>query len=127
MVYNAFFSGESDMRLLDRRLGVLATCLLFSVGGAMAQEYPNRVVRIVVADTPGSGSDVVMRFLAQKLPYDSLRDFAPMTQITTNHFALVVAPSLPATSVAAFVKLATARPGEAHKAPLSGAGFRCRF
>ena len=154
------------MRMLDRPQGLVMGCLLLWASGLMAQEYPSRAVRLIVADTAGSGSDVVMRFLAQKLtevwgqqvivenrpganqiigteavakakpdgytllvgtpsmltmnqfvykqklPYDSLRDFAPITQITTNHFALVVAPSLPATSVAAFVKLAAARPGE---------------
>ncbi len=162
----ATFSGECDMRLLNRAQGLLMGCLILSSGALMAQEYPNRVVRIVVADTPGSGSDIVMRLLAQKLteawgqqvivdnrpganqiigadavakakpdgytllsgtpsmltmnqfvykkklPYDSLRDFAPVTQITTNTFALVVPPSLPATSVAALVKLAKSRPGE---------------
>ena len=48
----------------------------------------------------------------KKLPYDTLRDFDAVTQIATNHFALIVNPSLPATSVAALVKLAKSRPGE---------------
>ena len=157
--------GEYGTRMLDRAQGLLLACLLSWAGGVIAQEYPNRVVRIIVGDAPGSNSDIVTRLVAQKLtdawgqqiivdnrpgangiigadlvakanpdgytlltgvlsmltmnqfvykklPYDSLRDFAPITQITTNHFALVVPPSLPATSVAALVKLAKSRPGE---------------
>ncbi len=153
------------MRLLDCAQGLLMGGLILSAGGLMAQDYPNRVVRIVVADTPGAASDIAMRFLSQKLteawgqqvvienrpgangiigaevaakarpdgytllggvpsmltmnqfvyrklPYDTLRDFAPITQIATNHFALVVTPSLPVTSVAELVKLAKSRPGE---------------
>ncbi len=129
------------------------------------QDYPNRVIRIIVGDAAGSGADIAMRLLAQKvgeawgqqvivdnragangiigaelaarskpdgytllagvpsmlamnqfvyrkLPYNTLRDFAPVTQVATNHFALVVNPSFPATSVTRLVELAKARPGE---------------
>ncbi len=132
---------------------------------ALAQDYPTRVIRIVVAQAPASGPDLVARTLAQKLteswgqqvivdnrpgangiiggevvarakpdgytlligvpsaitmnpfvyrqmPYDPLRDLAPVTQIATNTFGLVVTPSLPASSVKALVALAKARPGE---------------
>jgi tripartite-type tricarboxylate transporter receptor subunit TctC len=55
------------MHLFGRAQALLMACLFLSAGGSMAQEYPTRAVRIIVADTPGSGSDVVMRYLAQKL------------------------------------------------------------
>jgi tripartite-type tricarboxylate transporter receptor subunit TctC len=46
-----------------------------------------------------------------KLPYDLLRDFAPVTQLATSPSIVVVHPSLPVKSLAELVKLAKARPG----------------
>ena len=50
--------------------------------------------------------------LLPRLPYDSLRDFAPVTLATISPFVLVVHPSLPATSVKELVALARAKPGQ---------------
>ena len=47
-----------------------------------------------------------------KLPYDMVRDFAPVTLIATIPFVLTVHPSLPVKTVADLVKLAKVRPGE---------------
>lgn len=47
-----------------------------------------------------------------KLPYDPVRDFAPITLLASFPNVLVVHPSLPARSVAELVKLAKARPGQ---------------
>ncbi|MEO7728292.1 MAG: tripartite tricarboxylate transporter substrate binding protein [Burkholderiales bacterium] len=47
----------------------------------------------------------------KKLPYDTLRDFAPITLVAMIANLLVVHPSLPAKSLAEFVRLAKARPG----------------
>ena len=47
-----------------------------------------------------------------KLPYDAMRDLAPLTQIAAVPNALVVHPSVPARSVADFVALAKKQPGE---------------
>jgi len=49
--------------------------------------------------------------LYQKVPYDGLRDFAPITQVTSVPNALVVHPSLPVNSVKDLVALAKANPG----------------
>ena len=49
--------------------------------------------------------------LYPKLPYDTLRDFAPVTQITSVPVALVVHPSVAANSVKELVALARAKPG----------------
>ncbi len=46
------------------------------------------------------------------LPYDPLRDFAPVTLIATLPNVLVVHPSVPATSVPGLIALARARPGK---------------
>ena len=48
----------------------------------------------------------------KSLPYDTLRDFAPITQTVTNTMVLMVHPSLPARSVKELVALAKAHPGE---------------
>jgi tripartite-type tricarboxylate transporter receptor subunit TctC len=59
--------------------------------------------------------------LHAKLPYDPLRDFAPVALITTMPFLMVVHPSLPVRSVKALVALAKARPGQLNYAsPGSG-------
>jgi tripartite-type tricarboxylate transporter receptor subunit TctC len=49
--------------------------------------------------------------LYSKLPYDLIRDFAPVTQIDSSPLVVVVHPSLPVKSISDLVKLAKARPG----------------
>jgi tripartite-type tricarboxylate transporter receptor subunit TctC len=46
-----------------------------------------------------------------KLPYDPLRDFQPITQITSGAYFMVVPPSLPAKTVKEYIALAKAKPG----------------
>lgn len=48
----------------------------------------------------------------KKLPYDAIRDFAPISLIGTNTSALVVHPSLPVYSVGEFIAYAKANPGK---------------
>ncbi len=50
--------------------------------------------------------------LHKKLPYDTLRDLAPISMIASVPAVLVVHPSLPVESVKDLVALARARPGE---------------
>lgn len=50
--------------------------------------------------------------LYPKLPYDSLRDFAPVSQLTSGPAIVVVHPSLPARSVKDLIALARSRPGQ---------------
>ncbi len=50
--------------------------------------------------------------LYTRLPYDTLKDFAPVTQGTLYQYILIVHPSVPARSVAELVKLARSRPGQ---------------
>jgi tripartite-type tricarboxylate transporter receptor subunit TctC len=59
--------------------------------------------------------------LLPKLPYDALKDFAPITRIALIPYILVVHPSLPARSVKELVALAKTRPGELNFAS-SGSG-----
>jgi tripartite-type tricarboxylate transporter receptor subunit TctC len=74
----------------------------------------------IVAKAPADGYTLLMSptTLAinpatyKKLPYDALRDFAPISQIASVPSVLVVHPSVPAKSVKDLIALAKARPGE---------------
>lgn len=50
--------------------------------------------------------------LFSKLPYDHIKDFAPISLMGTNPMALVVNPGVPAKSVKEFVAHANAAPGK---------------
>ena len=50
--------------------------------------------------------------LFRKLPYDPVRDFAPITLVGTQPYMLIVHPSVPAKTVADLVKLAKSAPGK---------------
>jgi tripartite-type tricarboxylate transporter receptor subunit TctC len=50
-------------------------------------------------------------FLASNLPYDVVRDFAPITEIANQPLILVAHPSVPANSVKELIALAQSRPG----------------
>jgi len=57
-------------------------------------------------------SNAIASSLYAKLPYDPLRDFAPISRIGTTASALVVHPSMPVASVAEFIAHARANPGK---------------
>ena len=59
----------------------------------------------------GVGSHAVNPNLHAKLPYDPVKDFAPITLIASAPSVLVVNPSLPARTLAEFTALAKASPG----------------
>jgi tripartite-type tricarboxylate transporter receptor subunit TctC len=153
---------STSARLL---LAAVTTCLWALVGTVSAADYPTRVVRIVLPQPAGGGTDVVARAIALKLgeawgqqvivdnrpgangiigmdavakskpdgytmlygfssvltintsvyktlPYDTLRDFAGISQTVTNTMAFVVNPHLPARSVKELVALGRSRPGD---------------
>ncbi len=61
--------------------------------------------------------------LYQKLPYDPLKDFAPITLLGEGGYILVVHPSLPAKSLKEMLALARARPGQiAYSSSGNGSG-----
>ena len=59
-----------------------------------------------------STSFVVTPSLRKTLPYDTIRDFAPVTRVATSPGTLVVHASLPVNNVRDLVRLARSRPGE---------------
>ena len=59
-----------------------------------------------------STSTATLPSLSRKLPYDTLRDLAPVIQLVTTPNVLVVHPSLPVQNVRELITLARARPNE---------------
>ena len=148
------------MSILRPLLFLVAACLSAT---ALAQSWPSKPVRIVVAYPPGGGIDVMARQLAEKLtatwghpvvvenkpgantisatdsvaksepdghtvlmttdatfsinphlyaklPFDTQRDFIPVTMLVLLHQLLVAHPSLPANTLDELIKLAKAKP-----------------
>ena len=67
------------------------------------------------------GTHAINSGLYSKMPYDHIRDFAPVILLSTTPNVLVMNPSFPANSVADVIRLAKAKPGELNFAS-SGAG-----
>ena len=59
-----------------------------------------------------TGASFWINPLLQKLSYDAVRDFAPISLISREVFILAVHPSMPVKSVKELIALAKARPGE---------------
>lgn len=75
---------------------------------AVARAAPDGHTLVFAID----GGFTVNPHLYAKLPYDPIRDFAPITLITTFGTLLVATPSLPANSVAELIALARTQPGK---------------
>jgi tripartite-type tricarboxylate transporter receptor subunit TctC len=138
--------------------------LTLAAGGSMAQSYPSKPVRLVVAYAPGGGTDNVARILSQKLaerigqaftvenkpgangiigaeyvskaapdgytllvgtdsemvlntglydrlPYDPVKDFSPITVTSSNPLVFVVHPTFQGKSMKELIAMAKAKPG----------------
>ena len=148
-----------------QRILVVTGLLVASVTAAFAQSYPSKPIRIIIAQAPGSATDVISRvvgnrlqeslgqpvviearpgaggavgteaaarsapdgytlFMANnsthgsnpalypRLPYDAVKDFAPITLVATVPYVLVVDPALPVNSVDQLIALAKSKPGK---------------
>jgi len=70
-----------------------------------------------------AGPLVINPHIYTKLPYDSLRELAPISNMTGFPYLLVTHPSLPVKNVKELIVLARARPGEiAYSSPGTGNG-----
>jgi len=75
---------------------------------AAARSYPDGYTLFMGSNT----TNAINPNLHSKLPYDTLKDFAPVSRLTSFPNILVVHPSLPARSIKELVALGKARPGE---------------
>src|SRR5678815_3023246 len=88
---------------IDNRGGAGGT-----IGADLAAKSPADGYTIMVQSVTHVGN----AHLYKKLPYDTLKDFAPVGLLTGQMAVLTVHPSLPVKSVKEFLALAKARPGE---------------
>jgi tripartite-type tricarboxylate transporter receptor subunit TctC len=84
----------------------------------------------MVAKAPADGYTILLTTNAtivinphlSKLPYDPVRDLAPISQVATLPFVLLVHPSIPVKSVAELIALAKAKPGQLNFGSSGGGG-----
>lgn len=69
---------------------------------------------------PGNSHVLVPYLSKAPLPFDSLKDFAPVASLARTGLFLVVTPSLPASSLQEFIALAKSRPGTLNSAAPGG-------
>lgn len=79
------------------------------VGAEIAARAPADGYTIVLGS---AGPLTINPNIRDKTPYDTLRDFTPVTLATVSPFTLVVHPSSPAKNVKELIALAKAKPGE---------------
>jgi tripartite-type tricarboxylate transporter receptor subunit TctC len=60
----------------------------------------------------GAGPMTILPHIQKQVPYDPLKDFVPISLITTSPFALVVHPSVAARTVRELIALGKAEPGK---------------
>ncbi len=89
--------------VVDNRAG--ATTIIGTEMGAKAA--PDGYTLLMIA-----ASHSITPSLYPKLPYNLVRDFAPVTLATAGPFLMVINPSIRADNVAEFVALAKSKPGE---------------
>lgn len=93
-------------------------------GGALATEFVARSAPDGYTLLMGSAAPQTLNQFIQKLGYDGLKDFAPITLINTNPLVLMAHPALPAQNVKELIALARAQPG---KLNFAGAGGLTQF
>lgn len=106
----------------------VARVLAPKLSAAMGQQWviDNRggaagnIAAEIVAHADADGYTVLQGFsttmtvnksLYRKIPFDPVRDFAPVTQTVSSQYMLTVHPAVPAKSVAELVALAKSKPG----------------
>ena len=89
--------------VIDNRAGGGST-----IGSELAAKSPPDGYTLLAVDT----SFATNPSLYSKLPYDSTRDFAPVSLLAAAPVILIVHPSVPVKNVKEFVALAKAKPGQ---------------
>jgi tripartite-type tricarboxylate transporter receptor subunit TctC len=83
---------------------------------ALAKSAPDGYTLLLTTN-----AHVINPSLFSKLPYDPIKDFAPVGNIYSSEFVLVINPALPASNLQELIALAKAKPGQLNYAT-TGAG-----
>ncbi|MBI2317780.1 MAG: tripartite tricarboxylate transporter substrate binding protein [Betaproteobacteria bacterium] len=108
---------DSVARILTARMqGILGQPLLIEnrvgAGGAIGTEYVAKAAPDGYTLLMGSAAPQTLLQFIQKVGYDGLKDFSPITTANTNPLVLMVNPSLPVKNVRELIALAKSRPGK---------------
>lgn len=109
-------AGFAQQVYVDNRAGAGGV-----VGAELAAKAPADGYTLFLG---GVGSHAVNPNLHAKLPYDPIKDFAPITLIASAPSVLVVHLSVPANTIKEFVALAKARPENSITPPTATAARR---
>ena len=90
--------------IVENRVGVAGL-----LGAASVAKAPPDGYTLVQCNV---GTNAIAMSLYAKLPFDQLRDFAPVTRIGTTANLIVVHPSVPFKTIKEFVAYARAHPGK---------------
>ncbi len=105
--------------VIDARPGATGT-----IGSELVAKSAPDGYTLLAAPSSAMGSTPHM----QKLSFDPLRDFAPITQINEFYSVIVAHPSVPARNAADLIRLAKARPGYlTYGSTGVGSGFHLNF
>jgi tripartite-type tricarboxylate transporter receptor subunit TctC len=108
-----FTEAWSQSVIVDNRAGGNG-----NIGADMVAKAPADGYTVLVT----TNATIVINPHLVKLPYDSVRDLAPISQLATLPFVLLVHPSLPVKSVAELIALAKAKPGQLNFGSSGGGG-----
>jgi len=86
---------------------------------AVAKSAPDGYT-VLVMTVP---NHAINALLIPTLPYDSVKDFAPVATVSTSDYMLVVHPSVPADNLKAFIAFAKARPGQLNYGSVGSLGI----
>jgi tripartite-type tricarboxylate transporter receptor subunit TctC len=90
-----------------------------NIAAEMAAKAPPDGYTLFIA---GSGNFAINPSLFVRIPYDPVRDFAPIALLATAPYLLAVHPSVQATSVKELIALAKAKPGALNYGAVTGNG-----
>jgi tripartite-type tricarboxylate transporter receptor subunit TctC len=79
------------------------------IAGEITGKAPPDGYTLIMATVAAMATNVS---LSRKLPYDPVRDFAPVTLVASQQLVLLVHPSVAAKSVQELIQLAKAKPGQ---------------
>jgi len=79
------------------------------IGGEITAKAPPDGYTLIMATIAAMATNVS---LAKKLPYDPVRDFAPITLVASQQIVLLVNPAVAARTVQELIQLAKAKPGQ---------------